>query len=123
MTAELSGVDLAHQALAAARDAVTKNGTTRKKEKPKRRTGRVVRRDGREPLGLGSAISMMMTERSMVAPPTSGSVLADFGDMPRPCPSSPDTFRPWGSTRTPVVWTSSPRLRHTARSCAGAHRR
>ncbi|MFJ9968599.1 hypothetical protein [Streptomyces avermitilis] len=123
MTTELSGVDLAHQALAAARDAAKKNGTTRKKEKPKRRTGQVVRRDGREPLGLGSAISMMMTERGMVAPATGGSVLAQFGDMPRPCPNSPDTSRPWGSTRIPAVWTSSPTLRRTARRCAGARRR
>ncbi|WP_327349046.1 hypothetical protein [Streptomyces europaeiscabiei] len=52
---ELSGVDLARQALVAARETAKKNGTTRK-EKPKRRTGTVVRRDGREPLGLGAAI-------------------------------------------------------------------
>ncbi|MEV0982379.1 DciA family protein [Streptomyces sp. NPDC049915] len=41
----------------------------------------VVRRDGREPLGLGSAISMMMTERGMVAPAASGSVLAQLDDI------------------------------------------
>ncbi|WP_374101880.1 DciA family protein [Streptomyces sp. MC1] len=46
-----------------------------------RRTGAVVRRDGREPLGLGSAISMMMTERGMVAPAAGGSVLAQFDDI------------------------------------------
>ncbi len=47
----LSGVDLACQALVAAREAAKRNGATRTK-KPKRRTGTVVRRDGREPLGL-----------------------------------------------------------------------
>ncbi|CAK7288463.1 DciA family protein [Streptomyces misionensis] len=80
MSAELSGVDLARQALVAAREAARKNGAARKK-KPKRRTGAVVRRDGREPLGLGSAISMMMTERGMVAPAAGGSVLAQFDDI------------------------------------------
>lgn len=80
MSTELSGVDLARQALVAAREAARKNGGARK-EKPKRRTGAVVRRDGREPLGLGSAISMMMTERGMVAPAAGGSVLAQFDDI------------------------------------------
>ncbi|CAL9675653.1 hypothetical protein SUDANB178_07730 (plasmid) [Streptomyces sp. enrichment culture] len=61
MTGELSGVDLARQALVAAREAARKNGGARK-EKPKRRTGAVVRGDGCESLGLGSVISMMMTE-------------------------------------------------------------
>ncbi|MDJ0465978.1 DciA family protein [Streptomyces sp. H27-C3] len=73
---ELSGVDLARQALLAAREAAKKNGATR--QKPKRRTGTAVRRDGREPLGLGSAIGMMMTEGGMVAPAAGGSVLAQF---------------------------------------------
>ncbi|MEU6285050.1 DUF721 domain-containing protein [Streptomyces sp. NPDC047028] len=77
MTGELSGVDLARQALIAAREAAKKNGATQTK-KPKRRTTTVVRRDGREPLGLGSAISRMMTERGMVTPAAGGSVLADF---------------------------------------------
>ncbi|MFJ3043864.1 DciA family protein [Streptomyces tendae] len=80
MSGELSGVDLARQALTAAREAAKKNGGVRK-EKPKRRTGTVVRRDGREPLGLGAAIGMMMTERGMVAPAAGGSVLAQFDDV------------------------------------------
>lgn len=74
MTAELSGADLARQALVAAREAVKGNRAT--STKPKRRTTTVVRRDGREPLGLGSAISRMMLERGMVAPDAGGSVLA-----------------------------------------------
>ncbi|MGA5474395.1 hypothetical protein ACPCUK_37290 [Streptomyces arboris] len=77
MTGELSGVDLARQALVAARQAAKKNGATQTK-KPKRRTTTVVRRDGREPLGLGAAIGMMMTERGMAAPAAGGNVLADF---------------------------------------------
>ncbi|MEU7151267.1 DUF721 domain-containing protein [Streptomyces sp. NPDC045456] len=63
----------------AAREAARKNGATTKK--PKRRTGAVVRYDGREPLGLGAAIGMMMTERAMVAPAAGGSVLARFDDI------------------------------------------
>ncbi|OLO25429.1 hypothetical protein PZ61_0237685 [Streptomyces sp. MNU77] len=74
---ELSGVDLARQALLAAREAARKSGATAKK--PKRRTTTTaVRREGREPLGLGSAIGMMMTERGMTVPAAGGSVLADF---------------------------------------------
>lgn len=72
----MSGVGLARQALLAAREAAKKNGAAR--QKPKRRTGTVVRREGRKPLGLGSAIGMMMTERGMAAPAAGGSVLADF---------------------------------------------
>ncbi|WP_414170898.1 DUF721 domain-containing protein (plasmid) [Streptoverticillium reticulum] len=74
---EVSGVDLARQALVAAREAARKNSAGRK-ERAKRRTGTVVRRDGREPLGLGAAIGLMMTERGMVAPAAGGSVLARF---------------------------------------------
>ncbi|WP_242434246.1 hypothetical protein [Streptomyces sp. CB01580] len=58
-----TGVALARQALAAAREAAKKNGATTKK--PKRRSGTTVRRDGREPLGLGAAIGMMMAERGL----------------------------------------------------------
>ncbi|MGW7425802.1 DUF721 domain-containing protein [Streptomyces sp. NPDC054813] len=80
MSSELSGVDLARQALAAAREAAKKNGGTQK-AKPKRSRTQVVRRNGREPLGLGTAITMMMTERGMVAPAAGGSLLAQFGDI------------------------------------------
>ncbi|MDT9681009.1 DciA family protein [Streptomyces sp. TRM76323] len=73
---EMSGVDLARQALLAAREAARKNGA--RTTKPKRRTGTTLRRDGREPLGLGAAITMMMTERGRVAPAAGGSVLAQW---------------------------------------------
>ncbi|MGW6973794.1 hypothetical protein [Streptomyces sp. NPDC054952] len=88
MTAELSGVDLARQALIAAREAARQNRAAAKR--PKRRATTVVRRDGREPLGLGRAISQMLTERGMVAPAAGGSVLAEFDAVPpRLCRSSP----------------------------------
>ncbi|MFJ9634501.1 hypothetical protein ACIRU8_43095 [Streptomyces sp. NPDC101175] len=74
---ELRGVGLARQALVAAREAAKKNGGTITK-KPKRRTSTVVQRDGREPLRLGAAIGLMMTERGMAAPAADGSVLARF---------------------------------------------
>ncbi|MET9986195.1 hypothetical protein [Streptomyces rochei] len=80
MSTELSGIDLARQALVAARAAAKRSGATQTK-KAKRRTGTVVRRDGRDPLGLGAAIGMMMTERGMVAPAVGGSVLAQFDDI------------------------------------------
>lgn len=65
MTGELSGADLARQTLVAAREVARQHSTT------------VVRRDGREPHGLGAAIGTMMTERGLSAP-AGGSVLADF---------------------------------------------
>ncbi|GHG23850.1 hypothetical protein ACFFSH_38265 [Streptomyces filamentosus] len=49
---ELSGVDLARQALLAAREAAKKNGA--QKKKPKRRTGTTLQRDGHGPLGLSA---------------------------------------------------------------------
>ncbi|WP_275561526.1 hypothetical protein [Streptomyces sp. 5-6(2022)] len=80
MTAELSGVDLARQVLAAACGQARKHRGHRE-EKPKRRAGQVVRRDGREPLGLGTAIPWMMAERGMVAPAVGGNVPARFDDI------------------------------------------
>jgi hypothetical protein len=56
VTCELNGVDLARQALAAAREAAQKNGATRT-AKSKQRTGTVLRRASREPLGPSAAWS------------------------------------------------------------------
>ncbi|WP_435611056.1 DUF721 domain-containing protein [Streptomyces sp. C10-9-1] len=70
---ETSGVDLARQALLAAREAA-KARMTEARQKPKRRTTTV--RDGRAPLAFGTAIEMMMTEQGLVAPAAGGSVLA-----------------------------------------------
>ncbi|MEU9617126.1 hypothetical protein AB0D56_37270 [Streptomyces sp. NPDC048209] len=59
-----------------------KNGATR--QKPKRRTTTVVRRNGREPLGLGNAISRMMTEPGMAAPAADGVVDDEPARISRP---------------------------------------
>ncbi|MEU7183907.1 MULTISPECIES: hypothetical protein [Streptomyces] len=53
----------------------------RRTEKPKRRAAQVVRWDGHEPLGLGTEITLMMTERGMVAPAVGGSFLTQFDDV------------------------------------------
>ncbi|CAM5653422.1 MULTISPECIES: DUF721 domain-containing protein [Streptomyces] len=77
MTGELSGVDLARQALNAAREAAKKNGATQTK-KPKQRTTTVVRHEDRVPLRLGRAIGMMMTECGMATPAAGVSVFTGF---------------------------------------------
>ncbi|MGC5041097.1 DciA family protein [Streptomyces sp. DT73] len=64
---EVSGVDLARVALRAAMEAARKNGAGQKaKKKPRARAA--VRRDGREPLGLGAAIGALVTERAWELP-------------------------------------------------------
>ncbi|MEU8949684.1 DciA family protein [Streptomyces sp. NPDC048489] len=64
---EVSGVDLARVALRAAMEAARKNGGGQKAKK-KPRTVTAVRRDGREPMGLGAAIGALVTERAWVLP-------------------------------------------------------
>ncbi|PWJ07932.1 DUF721 domain-containing protein [Streptomyces sp. NWU49] len=64
---ETSGVNLARVALRAAMDAVRKNGGSQK-AKMKPRAVRTVRRDGREPMGLGVAIGALVTERAWELP-------------------------------------------------------
>ncbi|MFC7979840.1 DUF721 domain-containing protein [Streptomyces cinereoruber] len=76
---ETSGVDLARQALLAAREAA-KAKRPEARQKPRRRTPSVVR-DGRAPIGFGAAIEMMMTERGLVAPAAGGSVLAQWNTI------------------------------------------
>ncbi|MFE2609463.1 DciA family protein [Streptomyces mirabilis] len=64
---EVSGVDLARVALRAAMEAARKNGAGHKvKKKPRAVTA--VRRDGREPMGLGAAIGALVTERAWELP-------------------------------------------------------
>ncbi|WP_327349035.1 DciA family protein [Streptomyces europaeiscabiei] len=65
---EVSGVDLARVALRAALETARKNGGNARKAKPKPRTTSVVRRDGREPMGLGAAIGALVTERAWELP-------------------------------------------------------
>ncbi|MFD4528387.1 DciA family protein [Streptomyces sp. NPDC058470] len=64
---QLSGVDLARVALRAAKVAAQKNGGGRTAQ-PKTRTTSVVRRGGREPMGLGAAIGALVTERAWELP-------------------------------------------------------
>lgn len=60
---ETSGVDLARVALRAAMEAARKGGNGQKaKRKPRAVT--TVRRDGREPVGVGAAIGALVTERA-----------------------------------------------------------
>ncbi|MFC4506112.1 MULTISPECIES: DUF721 domain-containing protein [Streptomyces] len=64
---EVSGVDLARVALRAAMETARKNGSSQKaKQKPQ--PVRTVRRDGREPMGLGAAIGALVTERAWELP-------------------------------------------------------
>ncbi|MEU2730581.1 DciA family protein [Streptomyces griseoviridis] len=66
---EVSGVDLARVALRAAMEAARANGGRQKaKAKAKPRIVRAVRRDGREPMGLGAAIGALVTERAWELP-------------------------------------------------------
>ncbi|SES31776.1 Protein of unknown function [Streptomyces sp. yr375] len=72
---ETSGVDLARVALRAAMEAARKNGGGQKaKQKPSAVT--TVRRDGREPMGLGAAIGALVTERAWELP-AAGATLRD----------------------------------------------
>jgi predicted nucleic acid-binding Zn ribbon protein len=72
---QLSGIDLARVALRAAKVAAQKNGGGRTTQ-PKPRTTRVVRRDGREPMGLGAAIGALVTERAWELPAAGASLRA-----------------------------------------------
>ncbi|MFE7046525.1 DciA family protein, partial [Streptomyces atratus] len=65
---QLSGIDLARQALIAAREAARKSGSGQKTKKKKVRPVRTARRDGREPMGLGAAIGALVTERAWEIP-------------------------------------------------------
>ncbi|MFF0009541.1 DciA family protein [Streptomyces tibetensis] len=72
-TQPASGVDLARAALAAAK-AAAKDRPTQPQKKTRRGAGTSVRRTG-DPMGLGSAITRMMTERGWQPPETGGSIL------------------------------------------------
>ncbi|MFJ6000325.1 DciA family protein [Streptomyces sp. NPDC092370] len=64
---EMSGVDMARVALRAAMAQARQNGGGQK-AKAKPRPVRTVRRDGREPMGLGAAIGALVTERAWELP-------------------------------------------------------
>lgn len=71
---ELSGVDLARVALRAALETARKNGGNGRTAKAKPRTTPSVRHGGREPLGLGAAIGMLVNERAWELPAAGASL-------------------------------------------------
>lgn len=80
---EPTGVDLARVALAAAKEAAKKRGTsTSAKRTPKRRPA--ARRDGRDPLGLGEALARLITERGWETPAAGGSVMDQWQTIATP---------------------------------------
>ncbi|MFC8263763.1 DciA family protein [Streptomyces sp. NPDC057291] len=70
---EVSGVDLARVALRSAMEQARKSGAGQKTKK-KPRPVRTVRRDGREPMGLGAAIGALVTERAWELPAAGASL-------------------------------------------------
>ncbi|WP_406353628.1 hypothetical protein OHB56_14235 [Streptomyces sp. NBC_01635] len=92
---EASGVDLARVALRAAMEAARKNGSSQKaKQKPQ--PVHTVRRDGREPMGLGAAIGSLVTERAWELPAAGASLRERWAAIAR---NSRGTLRPWGTCR------------------------
>lgn len=73
MSQQPSGIDLARAALAAAR-AAAKTRPTQPQRKKRPTTGTSTRRPG-DPMGLGAAITRMMTERDWRPPETGGSII------------------------------------------------
>lgn len=71
---ELSGVDLARVALHQAREAAKARGESGTR-KAKRRTGTIVRRDGREPTGFAAVLQGLMADRAWDIPAAGGSIL------------------------------------------------
>ncbi|WP_405827369.1 DciA family protein [Streptomyces sp. NBC_00105] len=70
---EVSRVDLARVALRAAMEAARRNDSGQK-AKSKPRVVRTVRREGREPMGLGAALGALVTERAWTLPATGASL-------------------------------------------------
>ncbi|MFF9786274.1 DciA family protein [Streptomyces nigrescens] len=81
-TAELSGIDAAKEALAAARKAAKERGARGNSpaRKTKRRGG-TARHDGRDPIDLSVAISRLLAERGWEAPAAGGVVLEKWDSI------------------------------------------
>jgi predicted nucleic acid-binding Zn ribbon protein len=77
---ELSGVDLARVALQSAREAARRHGAdpATKRRSTTRQGHGFVRGEGREPVGLGGALSALMASRAWETPVAGGGVLADW---------------------------------------------
>lgn len=78
-----SGVDLARQALAAARMAAKNRGEQDKRRAPKRATT-ARRTGGRDPLDLGGALKQLVVERGWETPAAGGSVLNQWPAIATP---------------------------------------
>ncbi|MCX3063751.1 DUF721 domain-containing protein [Streptomyces beihaiensis] len=75
---EPSGVDMARVALRAAKEAARARGAAVQQRKQARHGGGLrsgARADGRDPMGLGSAINRLITERGWEAPAAVGGVM------------------------------------------------
>lgn len=93
---EPTGVDLARVALLAAKEAARKRGADGgpAARKPKRRPQSLQRGgDGRDPVGLGAALSRLMTERGWEAPVAGGNVLEHWDEIASPDFAGPDFVR------------------------------
>ncbi|MFJ2202451.1 DciA family protein [Streptomyces violaceusniger] len=85
---QTSGVDLARVALQAAR-AAAKQRPVEKKTARRRNAAR--RGDGRDPIGLGTAISGLLADRGWEAPTTGGSILDQWATL---CPNLVGAVQP-----------------------------
>jgi predicted nucleic acid-binding Zn ribbon protein len=82
-TSELSGVDLARVALQAAKHAAKNRPADAAggRASTRRRRGRAVRGDGRDPVGLGAAVTGLMADRAWEVPAAGGSVIDRWPDL------------------------------------------
>lgn len=90
---EPTGIDLARVALLAAKEAARKRGADGgpAARKSKRRSQSHQRGgDGRDPVGLGAALSRLMTERGWEAPVAGGNVLEHWDEIASPDFAGPD---------------------------------
>ncbi|MFE9257364.1 DUF721 domain-containing protein [Streptomyces sp. NPDC006879] len=80
---EVSGVDLARQALAAAREQARARGAAAQQRKASRRGGlrSGARADGRDPLPLGAALDRLKTERGWEMPMAVGGVMGRWAEI------------------------------------------
>lgn len=83
---ELSGVDLARQALVAAKEQARARGAAAQQKKQARRGGlrSGARADGRDPLPLGAAINRLITERGWETPAAVGGVMGRWPQLVGP---------------------------------------
>ncbi|MFK0143207.1 DciA family protein [Streptomyces murinus] len=93
---EPTGVDLARVALLAAKEAARKRGDEGgpAARRPKRLPHSLHRGDdGRDPIGLGTALSRLMAEHGWEAPVAGGSVLEHWDEIANPDFAGPDFAR------------------------------